>query len=347
MTRNFKFIITIISLTILSCKSDPKQEKPNVDTSKSSVILKVDDRIEIFRLAYNLAIMDSIDPKLRPCKDQFYSKNYLPYKKYSNHPFVQRIAKGELWNADLPVLALALDEDLKPIKNLDKSVLEDQFGWYGKNLDSVSELIADFKKTINFKNDYNINFKPYTDSLQSNNLTQKLNDFYSTEIQSDLIIYFDPLNSITNRAINFLPENYSSRKFVLANICDKSDSTNLEQPITLKWNKDTRRITIHENSHLYTDNLFDKYYSEKFDEKLRQEKYSKERTNIDEIIVRGLTAKIIELNYGEESGKFEYERLWPKSKLVFDQLDKYGGNQNMSFEKIYNQIMKILEESYS
>ena len=81
-------------------------------------------------------------------------------------------------------------------------------------------------------------------------------------------------------------------RFVLANICEKSDSTKLEQPLTVKWNKDTRRITIHENSHLYTDNLYDKYYSKEFDRKLKQKKYANERTNIDEIIVRsGLTAK--------------------------------------------------------
>lgn len=347
MTRNFKFIITIISLTILSCKSSPKQEKPSVDTSKSSVILKVDDRIEIFRLAYNLAIMDSIDLKLRPCKDQFYSQNYLPYKKYSDHPFVQRIAKGDLWNADLPVLALALDEDLKPIKNLDKSKLENQFGWYGKNLDSVSVLIADFKKTIHFNNNYNVNFKPIIDSIKTNAVTSKLNDFFRKENHSNLIIYFDPLNNILSRAINFLPENDSIRKYVLANICEKSDSIKMNEVLTPKWNKTNRRITFHENSHLYTDNLFDKYYSDEFDEKLKQEKFKDERTNIDEIIVRGITAKIIELNYGEKAGNFEYERLWEKSKIVFDQLGNYGGNQNMSFEKIYEQIMKKLEESYS
>lgn len=347
MIKNYKPLILIVTLIFSSCNQSLKSKKEVTPEPNSSTQVKVDDRIELFRLAYNLAIMDSISPNLRPCKDQFYSKNYLPYKKYSNHPFVQRIAKGDLWNGDLPVLALALDKDLKPKENLDKSRLRDQFGWYGENLDSVSKMLVDFKETIKFKNDYNINFEPYRDSLESNNVTRKLNDFYRTNLESDLIIYFDPLNNITSRAVNFLPEKKHTRRFLLDNICDTSDSTRLTKPLTLYWNKDTRRITIHENSHLYTDHLFDKYYSVEFDNKLKQEKYENEHTNIDEIIVRGLTAKVIELNYGKEAGKFEYKRLWPKSKIVFDQLEKYIANKNMRFEEIYEQIMNKLEEKYS
>lgn len=347
MIRNLKFLILITILIFTSCRQNQKSEKEILSKSNSSIQVKVDDRIELFRLAYNLAIMDSISPYLRPCKDQFYSENYLPYKEYSNHPFVQRIANGDLWNGDLPVLALALDKDLRPKQNLDKSILKDQFHWYGENLDSVSKMMTDFKENINFKDNYDINFKPYKDSLLANNLTQKLDKFFRTHTKSNLIIYFDPLNNITNRAINFLPEKDSIRRFVLANICNKKDSIDLDQTLTLNWNRDTRRITIHENSHLYTDQLFDKYYSNKFDEKLNQEKYKNEHTNLDEIIVRGLTAKIIELNYGKEAGEFEYERLWPRSKIVFDQLQNYVGNRSMSFEEVYEEIMHKLEKSYS
>ena len=346
MTRNLKIIITIISLTILSCKNNEKP-KEHQEKLKSEVTIKVDDRIELFRLAYNLAIMDSISPKLRPCKDKFYSENYLPYRKFSNHSFVQRIAKGDLWNGDLPILALALDKDLKPKKNLDKSVLENQFGWYGKNLDSVSELITDFKKTIQFNNNYNINFEPLKDSIKSNDITEKLNDFFRKEKQPNLIIYFDPLNNITSSSITFLPDNDSIRKYVLANICEKSDSLKMNEVLTPKWNKTNRRITFHENSHLYTENLFDRFYSDEFDKKIKQQKFKDEHTNIDEIIVRGITAKILAINYGDKVGNFEYERLWKRSKIVFDEFNIYIQDKNMSFEEVYELIMKKLEESYS
>ncbi len=347
MIRKIKFLLLIISLVQLSCNQNKKSEKGISKIEDSQISIEVDDRIQLFRLAYNLAIMDSISPSLRPCKDQFYSKHYLPYKKYSDHSLVQRIAKGDLWNGDLPMLALALDKDLNPKKHLDKSVLKSQFGWYGENLDSVSKMLVDFKKTIDFKTHYNINYEPLQDSIESNNVTKKLNSFYRTKANSNLKIYFDPLNKITSRSINFLPKNDSIRRYVLANICEKEDSLQTNKILTPKWNKTNRRITFHENSHLYTDQLFKKYYSNDFDAKLKKEKFADERTNIDEIIVRGLTAKIIEVNYGEKAGKFEYDRLWSKSKIVFEQLEDYYQNKEMSFDEVYQQIIKKLEDSYS
>ena len=346
MIKNFKLLILVTLLLFASCKQNQKSKEKVSGNFNSSIQIKVDDRIELFRLAYNLAIMDSISPRLRPCKDQFYSKNYLPYRKYSNHPFVQRIAKGDLWNGDLPALALALDKNLRPKQNLDKSKLE-QFGWYGKNIDSVSRLITDFKESINFKNNYNINFEPLKDSIEANNITRKLNDFFRIEKQPSLIIYFDPLNNITSKSITFLPENDSIRKYLLANICEKSDSINANNVLTPKWNKTNRRITFHENSHLYSEKLFHRYYSDEFDNKLKSEKFKDQKTNIDEIIVRGITAKIISLNYGKKVGDFEYERLWTKSKIVFKELENYVQNKDMTFEEIYKEIIKKLEESYS
>lgn len=345
MTKNFKLLALITIFFSASCKQKPEKEVSN--NTSSSIEIKVDDRIELFRLAYNLAIMDSISPKLRPCKDQFYSENYLPYRKYSNHPFVQRIAQGDLWNGDLPVLALALDKNLQPKQNIDKSKIEKQFGWYGKNIDSVSKLITDFKETINFKNNYNINFEPLIDSIKANNITRKLNVFFRVEKQPNLVIYFDPLNNITSKSITFLPENDSIRKYLLANICEKSDSLNVNNTLTPKWNKTNRRITFHENIHLYTEKLFRRYYSDEFENKLQNEKFENERTNIDEIIVRGIAAKIIATNYGDKVGDFEYKRLWPKSKIVFKELENYVQNKDMTFEEIYKEIIKKLEKSYS
>jgi len=347
MIKRIKLLTIIFPIILISCNQNKSSEKEISPNKESEISIEVDDRIQVFRLAYNLAIMDSIPPGLRPCKDQFYSKHYLPYKQFSNHPIVQRIAKGDLWNGDLPMLALALDRNLVPKKNLDKSVLKDQFGWYGENLDSVSNMLVDFKETIDFKNNYNINFEPLKDSIQSNEVTKKLDEFYRIETKSNLKIYFDPLNNITSRSINFLPENDLIREYVLANICKKQDSTPTKEILTPKWNRTNRRITFHENSHLYTDQFFKKYYSEEFNERLKEEKFADVRTNIQEIIVRGLTAKIIELNYGEIAGQFEYDRLWSKSKIVFDQLEDYSINTDMSFEEIFQQIIKELENSYS
>ena len=341
MTLKHSLILFSLTILFISCTELNSQRK----TETSSTVIKVDDRIQLFRVAYNLAIMDSIDQKFHPCETEFYSQHYLPYKKYSDHPFVQKIANGDLWNGDLPILALALDENLKPIKNIDTAILSDQFGWYGENLDSVSDLMIDFKNRTSFKDAYNINFKPFKDSIQTNNITQKLNDFFREKKKPDLIVYFDPLNAITSKAINFLPNTDEKRRFVLNNVCGKPDS--LPSDISPRWNKDSRRIIFHENAHLYTDNLFEKYYSDEFDKKLQQEKYKEEYKNIDEIIVRGITAKIIQVNYGEKEGEFEISRQPERSRIVYDYLDTYINNEIMTFESAYREVIKELKNSYN
>ncbi|MDT0651558.1 hypothetical protein, partial [Autumnicola edwardsiae] len=326
-----KYPLILLSLTVLFLNCT--QKNPQKKTETSNTIIKIDDRIQLFRLAYNLAIMDSIDQKFHPCKTDFYSQHYLPYKKYSDHPFVQKIANGDLWSGDLPTLALALDEHLKPKKNLDTVMLSDQFGWYGKNLDSVSDLMINFKNSISFEDNFNINFEPFKDSIETNNITQKLNEFFRTEQNSDLIVYFDPLNAITSRAINFLPETDGKRRFVLNNVCEKTDS--VPTKIAPRWNEDTRRIIFHESSHLYTNHLLEEYYGEEFEKKLEQEKYKEEYKNIDEIIIRGITAKIIQTNYGEKEGEFEISRQPERSRIVYDYLDTYIEKENMTFENAY------------
>tara|TARA_B100000378_G_scaffold276363_1_gene274143 strand:- start:6757 stop:7785 length:1029 start_codon:yes stop_codon:yes gene_type:complete len=333
-------------LVLLIFFTNCQQKRPHKKTELSSTLIKIDDRIQLFRVAYNLAIMDSIDEKFHPCRNEFYSKHYLPYKKFSNHPFVQKIANGDFWNGDLPILALALDKNLKPKKNLDATILKRQFNWYGENLDSVSRMMIDFKKTISFKNNYNINFKAFKDSIEANKITQKLNDFFRVKKNPNLIIYFDPLNAITSRAINFLPKADKKRRFVLNNVCEKPDSITTRNN-SLNWNKDTRRIIFHENSHLYTNNLLNKYYSKEFDKKLNQEKFDEEYTNIDEIIVRAITAKIIQINYGEKEGEFEISRQPKKSRLVYNYLDNYISNEKMTFDIVYKEIMNKLEKSYN
>lgn len=342
MTKKIAIPLLLTFIILYSCNQKPTNENIN----KSKITIKVDDRIELFRVAYNLAIMDSLDNKFQACRNEFYNQHYLPYKEYLNHPFVQKIRNGDFWRGHLPALGLAFDVNLLPKKGLDKALLEKTFGWYGTRLDSVSKLMIDFKKTIDFKNNYNINLKPFRDSLQSNQITKKLDSFFRTKTKEDLIIYFDPLNNILSRALGFLPDKDKKRRFLLANICNPSLDSITNEPLILKWDKMNRSLVIHENTHLYTSQLFDKYYTQEFDKKLQQEKYENINTNIDEIIVRAITAKIIEINYGEKEGEFEISRQSQKSRIVYDFLDQYVANKSMSFEEAYNGIMNKLEKSY-
>lgn len=325
---------------MISCN----QKKPKKNIPENSISIVIDDRVELLRVAYFLAIEDSIGVNLRPCKTDFYKTNFEPYKKYAHHPLVQKIGNGDEWNADLPTIALSLDENLKPKDSLNTKELTEQFGWYGKNIDSLSKLLIDFKKTIGFKNHYNLDFKPFTDSIKSNRITEKLNTFYRTDKTTNLKILFDPLNRITNKAITFTNNPENERLFLITYLCEEPNDS--IKPIKLTWNDDYRRIVIHENSHIYTDKFFDKYYDQELDSLVKQDKFKDEYNDIDEIIVRGITAKILELNYGQKVGEDELNNQPKNSRLVYEYLDKYVNNDNMEFEQVYKEIIEKLKKKY-
>jgi hypothetical protein len=338
--KKISYILIILGFYLIGCK----QEKRQIDTNENTISVSIDDRVELFRVAYFLALEDSIDVNLRPCKTDFYKTNFEPYKKYRNHPLVQKIGNGDIWKADLPALALCLDENLKPKENLNINELSGQYGWYAENLDSLSVLLADFKKTIDFKNNYNVDFTTFIDSLKSNRITQKLNEFYRTDNRTNLKILFDPLNRITNKAVTFANNPKNERTFIIDYLCDEPNDT--FKPLALNWNDTYRRIVIHENSHIYTDEFYKKYYDKELDSLVNQEKFKDKYNDIDEIIVRGITAKILELNYGKKIGDDEINHQPKNSRIVYEYLDKYINNDKMEFEQVYKEIIERLKKKY-
>ncbi|WP_452225005.1 hypothetical protein [Lacinutrix chionoecetis] len=337
--KHFIYLI-VFTMCLLSCKNEKTLKTKGSDT----IAIDINRNVLLFRLAYNLAIEDSIDIKYRSCQNDFYKANVVAYKKYSNHPFVKKIRNGDIWSGDLPVIALAFNKELKPLKTIDKSYLVEHYEWYGEHLDSVGMLMKQFKKDINFKLVGDINFKPFKDSLNANKIGDKLQLFFRTKEQPKLNIVFDPLNNITNKAVTFLEGNKNERTFLIGSFCKHPDS--VSNKLSIDWDTDYRRIIIHENSHLYTDELFKKYYDKTLDSLVNQKKFAKEYRDIDEIIVRGITAKILKENYGIKVGKEEIENQPEKSRIVFDYLSKYESNPAMDFETAYQEIIRNLKASY-
>ncbi|CAA0253306.1 hypothetical protein [Tenacibaculum maritimum] len=334
------YIVLVLGFCLLSCN----QNKPQIEKSKNTISIGIDDRIELLRVAYFLALEDSIEVSLKPCKTDFYKANFEGYKKFKNHPLVQKIGRGDEWNADLPTIALCFDENLKPKENLNEKEISKQFGWYGKNIDTLSKLLIDFKKTIQFKNDYHVNFKPFLEAINSSRISEKLNQFYRTNKKTSLKILFDPLNRITNKAITFTDTPKNERLFLMTYLCEGANDA--IKPLKLEWNEDYRRIVIHENSHIYTGELFKKYYDKEFDSLIHQEKFKNEYCDIDEIMVRGITAKILELNYGQRVGEDEINHQPKKSKIVYDYLNNYVKDDKMEFEQVYKEILEKLKKEY-
>ncbi len=336
-------IILLLSCLISSCHAQTSQ-KQNPSIKKGQTSIAVNDNVQLFRIAYNLAIADSIDVEYRPCNNSLYRQTTNRFSKYSDLPLVQKIRMGDEWNADLPAVALCFDENLNLLPGIDAQDVVNQFGWYGENLDSLSILLKDFKDKSNYQGFEKLNYESFLDSLNGNQVTNQLNTFFKQSREPNLKIIFDPQNNITNKAITFLNDEETTRHFLLGYFCDHPDSTS--QVLQVEWDDDYRRIIIHENSHLYTDALFKKYYDAELDSLINQPKFEEEYTDVDEIMVRGITAKILEVNYGKEVGEYEISIQPSKSKLVYDALDEYVENESMDFEFIYREIVEALKKSF-
>ncbi|MFI2743473.1 hypothetical protein ACG2LH_12085 [Zhouia sp. PK063] len=339
-THKIKYLYFALGVLAIGCQ----QQKTPIKTAEKSITIAIDDRVELLRVAYFLALEDSIDVDLKPCYTDFYQRNFEPYKKYKNHPLVQKIRTGDEWNADLPTIALCLDKYLQPKDSLPQKELIQQFGWYGAHLDSLSKLLIDFKKTIKFSNSYNVNFKPFLDAITASQIPEKLHQFFRTDKKTNLHILFDPLNRITNKAITFTNNPKNERLFLITYLCDQPNDT--VKPLHLRWNEDYRRIVIHENTHMYTNEFFSKYYDNTFDSIVHQEKFKDTYHDIDEIMVRGITAKILALNYGKSVGDEEIKHQPKLSKMVYDDLERYTTNNQMPFEKIYKVIIDDLRTHF-
>lgn len=343
MTKKLTILLLTFFLIISGCKRKSTSENKN----HSNITIKVDDRIQLLRLAYTLATIENYEKNYRPCQYLFYKNHYIPYEKYSNLPLVEKIKNGKAYRAWLPVLGLAFNKDLTPREGLDTVALKKHFGsWYGSHLDSLSKLMINFKEKTGFKNNYEIKYEMFRDSAEK--AIKNLNPFFRTKEKYHLIIYFDPLNNIINRAIQIPSNQPDTRRILLANICDNPTADSIiNKPLELKWSIGNRRVVIHESTHLYVGDFYDKYYTKEFDEYLEQKKFDDVYTNIQEIVVRGIVTKIIEINYGDEAGKYEISKQPDKSKIVYDYLDKYLANDKMTFEQAYKTIIKKLEESYN
>ncbi len=332
-----RLLILIFISILFSCKKNTVRF-PNTHS------LVINKQIELLRIAYVLALKDSIPEIYLPCKNDYYKKQIEPYLGFDQHPLVQTIRNGEVWSGDLPVLALAFDADFNIREGLDTAYLNYNYEWYGKNLDSVATLLADFKKEIQYQHSIKPDFTNFIDSIKTNQISQKLNAFFRTTNTSQLKIYFDPLNNITNKAITFLNDDKDNRHFLIGYFCDHPDTTS--QQLQLEWDEDYRRIAIHENAHLYTDRLLDKYYDEELKKLIQQEKHKETYTNIDEIIVRGLTSKIIGHYYGENHGKEDIQNQPPASKIIYTLLDNYLETPEMEFEDIYKEFIVHLKSHF-
>lgn len=328
-----RFTITIILFTLISCSS--------LKNNKTEIV--IDKKMEALRLAYNFATQDSINEENKPCQTNYYKELSEKNKELKNHKLVQFIQNGDYWGMDFPNITYCFEDNFEIKKNINYDELKINYVYHYNKLDTLKVLFKDFYLKVNLTNSNKIDLETFKKDLKNSQIETKINSFFRTKNNSKLKVYFEPTNNLNNKAITFVNDK-NQRNFALSYFSCKENNAELD--INLVFNDDIKRVITHENCHLFTNLLFKKYFDNAFKEKLKSGKYKDQYTDIDEIIVRGITAKIVAINDGKEIGENEIAHQPKSSRIVFDVLDEYINNPKMNFETIYIKIIEKLKHTF-
>jgi hypothetical protein len=169
---------------------------------------------------------------------------------------------------DFPNISYCFDDNCEVKKNINSDELKSSYKYHHNKLDTLSVLFKDFYTKFNSTNNNKINLENFKNDFRNSQLESQINSFFRVKNISKLKIFFEPTNNINSKAMTFVNDK-NQRNIVLSYIDCKENSSNLD--INLIFNDDNRRIVTHENCHLYTELLYNKYFDKAFEEKLKGE----------------------------------------------------------------------------
>ncbi|MDN3618770.1 DUF4932 domain-containing protein [Polaribacter undariae] len=328
----------------------------NSTKAQENLSVKVDQRMEALSIFYTLATVDTMD--IKPTPSIYYKDFKTHFEPYKNHKSLNWYRNLESWDGyDIASLGLFLSENypfeikIKPevnyIRSSDKDTFLFHFNEFYKDC-KVKEFIEKHKKL------YKSVCKTAKDSVKDSGILKEIQEFYRKPTASKFIIYVDLLNNMGNNAIpsNNIKFN-GNRMFRLAYLNDVSKNLIDESPVFFT---PYLNVVTHEISHLFVqdflkDNKKDLseikniFLTTSKGEKLNESEWENE---LDELIVRVCTAKILEQKFGKEKGLEEIEnqsRRYKLAKPLYAFFENYSLNRNKykSITDFYSKIMEYLK----
>ncbi|MFD0860826.1 DUF4932 domain-containing protein [Sungkyunkwania multivorans] len=358
--KNTSILINLFFIiTLFACKEKNTTEYIVTEKEKTNqVIFKIDERIELLRIAFNLAVQDYIDVGMLPCETEYSKRVNKHFREFKNHQLIKYIDDSPNILFDFPTIGLMF-------KNFETFEFDDTyskelsgFKITKSDIDSLQPLLIDFSEKSNFKIFFENNKKYYRNSVKTieNQVNQeKLFDsivdfFQSKEKGLEMIVFVELTNSANNKAVSFY-DNYNPKKraTILGNICetpDKSTSTNE----ILELDDNRRGILYHETSHLFTDKLLDKYIGELSQYKTICEDCDeiKIKDKIDHLIVNPLQWLLQHKINGKDDGhNFYLNECEDIRKDIYAKLNEYQPENGMSFEQTYSDCINLIKQSAS
>lgn len=359
MKKTSILVNLFLVIIFFACKEKKSTETIIAEKEKTNqVIFKVDERIEILRIAFNLAVQDYIDPKMLPCDTEYSKRVNNHFKEFKNHQLIKYIDDSPNILFDFPTIGLMF-------KNFETFEFDDiyskeltGFKITRKEIDSLQTLLIDFSKKSNFKmfvennkNYYRNAIKTIEKQVNEEKLFDNIVNFFQSKEQGlELIVFVELTNSANNKAVSFYDKyNPKKRATILGNICetpDKSTSTNE----ILKLDDNRRGILYHETAHLFTDKLLNKYIGDLSQYKSICEDCNdvKIKDKVDHLIINPLQWLLQHrLNSKDDGHNFFLNECKDIRKDIYAKLNEYQPEKGMSFEQIYSECINLIKQSAS
>ncbi len=337
-----RFILFIVLLPVFYIS----QAQENLD-------VKIDYRMEALSIFYTLATVDTLDVK--PTPSNYYKDFKTYFEPYKNHKSLNWYRNLESWDGfDVASLGLFLSNKypfeirIKPEINYIRSSNKDSF------LYNFNKFYKDckVKKFIEKHHKlYESVAKNTKDFVNKSGIVKEIQTFYGKSTDGKIVIYLDLLNNMGNNAIPSSSIDFSGdRMFRLAYLNDSSKNLTDNSPVIFE---PYVNVIIHELSHLYVRDFLENYANDLSEiknlflttsngKRLDETEWKNE---LDELIVRVCTAKILEQRYGKEKGLKEIENQslhYKLAKPLYNLFENYTSNRS-EYKSITNFYPKIID----
>ncbi|WP_306350071.1 DUF4932 domain-containing protein [Flavobacterium sp. '19STA2R22 D10 B1'] len=345
---------TIIFIIVLNFTTSLSAKERIQNPSKNEIIFKVDERTEFFRTIYNLAVDDVIDDKLKPCETEYYKSVKAYFNPYKNHPLMAYILNNDNIGVDFSVVGLMY-------KNFETFEFDSYYldelkgmGISEQEIKEMKPLLLDFYKKSNFRKFFKSHQNYYLKAVENlkieaekEQLFESIEQFYQSQKEGlKFIIFVELTNNANNRALSFYEHNNpKTRALILTNLCtDINSPTETNKFLTLEGK---RRILYHEISHIFTNELLNKYIGNISDYKslCKECDEVKIRDYVDHAIVNPLQAILMKRLGNDTSGELYFlTECKDVRKDIYIRLALYNPKDIISFESVYKECIEILQK---
>ncbi len=328
----------------------------NTSKAQDNLNVKVDQRMEALSIFYTLSTVDTLD--IKPTPSTYYKDFKTYFEPCKNHKSLNWYRNLESWDAyDIASIGLFLSRNhpfeikIKPEGNYIRSSSNDTFLYHFNEFYKDCKVKKFIKK---HKKLYKSVCKTAKDSVKDAGILEEIQKFYGKSADGEFVMYIDLLNNIGNNAIPSSDVNFKDdRMFLLAYLKDESKNLTDESPVVFT---PYLNVITHEISHLFVRDFLQIYKRDlskiknlflttSKGEKLDESEWENE---LDELIVRVCTAKILEHKFGKDVGLKDIDSQSHHYRLaepLYDFFETYSSNRKeyKSITDFYPKIMEFLK----